>query len=73
MIRLGRYENTFLFLNEGLGDQNQPLPGKQNSRLGKALRQVSTLVSQGNITVFEELAWPFASFINTFKRDWFLR
>jgi hypothetical protein len=38
--------------------------------LGEAFRQVSLLVSDGNITVFDELAWPFASFISTFKDDW---
>ena len=71
MIRLAGYDNIHcLFLNEGLGDHEQPLPGKQIGRLGKALRQVSMLISQGNITVCEELAWPFASFIDTFKKDW---
>jgi hypothetical protein len=64
------YENTFLFLNEGLGDPDRPLTEDHNSRLGEALRRVSLLISDGNITVFEELAWPFASFINTFKRDY---
>jgi hypothetical protein len=31
---------------------------------------VSLLVSDGNITVFDELAWPFVSFINSFSKDW---
>jgi hypothetical protein len=70
MIRMAGYENTFLFLNEGLGDPDRPLTEDHNSRLGEALRRVSLLISDGNITVFEELAWPFASFINTFKRDY---
>lgn len=70
MIRLAGYENTFLFLNQGIRNLDQPPTGTHNSRLGEALRRVSGLVSQGNIVVFEELAWPFASFISTFKRDW---
>jgi hypothetical protein len=70
MIRLAGFENTFLFLKKGVANHDQPLPEKGNSRLGEALRRMSLLVSEGNVTVFEELAWPFASFINTFTRDW---
>ena len=70
MLRLGGYENTFMFLNEGLGSADLPLSEDQNSRLGEAFRQVSLLISDGNITVFDELAWPFVSFINSFSNDW---
>ncbi len=70
MIRMAGYDNTFVFFGEELGNPDQLLTGESNSRLGKALRQVSLLISDGNITVFRELALPFASFINTFKRDW---
>jgi hypothetical protein len=70
MIRMAGYENTFLFLSEGILDQDQPKTGEQSSRMGEALRQVSQLISEGNITVFEELARPFASFLITFKKDW---
>ena len=70
MIRMAGYDNTFLFLTVGLGNQDPPLPEERHSRLGESLRRVSQLISQGNITVFEELAWPFASFIKTFKSDW---
>ena len=56
MIRMAGYDNTFLFLNEGLIDHDQVLSGEHNSRLGEALRRVSLLISDGNITVFKELA-----------------
>ena len=70
MLRLGGYENTFMFLNEGLGSEEPQLSEDQNNRLGEAFRHVSLLVSDGNITVFEELALPFTNFINMFKDDW---
>ncbi len=66
----GGYENTFMFLNEGLGSIEPQLSDDQNSRLGEAFRHVSLLVSDGNITVFEELAMPFTAFIDCFKDDW---
>jgi hypothetical protein len=70
MLRLGGYDNTFMFLNEGLASADLQLSDDQNSRLGEAFRQVSLLISDGNITVFDELALPFTNFINTFKDDW---
>ncbi len=62
LLRMGGYENTFIFLNEGLGSVEPQLSEDQNSRLGGAFRHVSLLVSDGNITVFEELAIPIHSF-----------
>jgi len=70
LLRMGGYENTFMFLNEGLGSVEPQLSEDQNSRLGGAFRHVSLLVSDGNITVFEELAIPFTVFIDSFKDDW---
>lgn len=70
MIRLAGYDDTFVFLNEGIREPGQTTPGRQNGRLGKALVQVSQLISDGNITVFKELAYPFAAFIETFKKNW---
>ena len=70
MIRMSGYDNTYMFFSEGLGSGDLPLFEDQNTRLGEAFRQVSMLISDGNITVFDELAWPFTSFINTFKDDW---
>jgi hypothetical protein len=70
MLRMGGYDNTFMFFQDGLGSVEQQLSDDQTSRLGEAFRQVSLLISDGNITVFDELAWPFTSFINTFKNDW---
>jgi hypothetical protein len=70
MLRMGGYDNTFMFFQDGLGSADPQLPDNQTGRLGEAFRQVSLLISDGNITVFDELAWPFISFINTFKDDW---
>ena len=70
MLRMGGYDNTFMFLNEGLGSVEPQLSEDQNNRLGEAIRHVSMLVSDGNITVFEELALPFTAFIESFKDDW---
>jgi hypothetical protein len=70
MIRLSGYDNTFAFFNEGLREHGPDLADEHLSRLGQALRRVSELVSEGNITVFEELAYPFADFLTTFKRIW---
>ncbi|UCG24033.1 MAG: hypothetical protein JSW55_18185 [Chloroflexota bacterium] len=68
-IRKAGFENTFLFLNEGVGTKDRPQLGENDNRLAEALRRLSHLVSDGNIVVFTELAWPFASFISTFRKD----
>ena len=72
MLRLAGYDNTFYYLNEALEapDQNQTLTLAQSNLLARALKRVSELISEGNVTVFDELAWPFASMIATFARDW---
>ncbi len=69
-IRLAGFDNTFLFLNEGLAANERPLAKEQEGRLSESLLRVSRLISNGNITVFRKLAWPFASFLNTFSKDW---
>ncbi|HSG18078.1 MAG TPA: hypothetical protein VLE70_17415 [Anaerolineae bacterium] len=69
-IRKAGFENTFLFLNEGIGAKDRPQLGNHDGRLAEALRRLSHLVSDGNIVVFRELAWPFAAFITTFRKDW---
>lgn len=70
MIRRAGFDNTFVFFNKGLSDPDQPLVEEQNSRVGEALLRMSELVSDGNITVFKELIWPFSGFISNFKKDW---
>ena len=67
MIRMAGYENTYNYLDGALGEEKM---SDADNRLGDALKKVSLLVSEGNVTVFAELAWPFADFINTFRRDW---
>jgi hypothetical protein len=70
MIRRAGFDNTFVFFSEGLGDQKDPAMEEHDSRVGEALLKMSELVSDGNITVFEELAWPFAGYIESFRKDW---
>ncbi|MGD8585421.1 MAG: hypothetical protein PVJ75_08725 [Chloroflexota bacterium] len=69
MIRMAGFDNTFLFL-DGLDARDESQLGAWEGRLGDALRRLSHLVSQGNIVVFKELAWPFAAFIHEFRKDW---
>jgi hypothetical protein len=70
MIRRAGYENTFVFFKDGLGSPAGEALEDHESRVGEALVHMSKLVSDGNITVFEELAWPFAGFVKRFKKDW---
>jgi hypothetical protein len=70
MIRRAGYDNTFVFFKDGLGEPVGEVLEDHESRVGEALVRMSKLVSDGNITVFEELAWPFAGFIKRFKKDW---
>jgi hypothetical protein len=70
MVRLAGFENTFLFLRKGIEIRDPALTEVQDGRLADAMRQVSQLISDGNIVVFKELAWPFAGYIETFRKDW---
>jgi hypothetical protein len=69
MVRLAGFDNTFVYLSEALGHDDPDRAGQPKGRLGEAMRLVSLLVSEGNIMVFDELAWPFTVFINTFTGD----
>jgi len=70
MVRLAGYDNTLIFFNDVLVDPNQALTHEHRNLLAKVLKKVSLLVSEGNLKVFAELAWPFASLINTFSNAW---
>ena len=70
MIRRAGFDNTFVFFSEGLREQVDASMAEHDSRVGEALVRMSELVSDGNITVFKELVWPFSGYINTFKKDW---
>lgn len=69
MIRLAGYDSTYVYLNDVLDRANQVPLGEKESRLAEAMRRVSLLVSEGNIIVFAELAWPFVRFIDAFSED----
>lgn len=70
MIRMAGYDNTYFYLNDALRKPNPALTRKNNSLLAEALKRVSRLVSEGNVMVFAELAYPFAMMINAFSNDW---
>lgn len=70
MIRLAGYDNTIIFFNDVLIDPNQAVTHEQRNLLAKVLKKVSMLVSEGNLKVFAELAWPFASLIDSFSTAW---
>lgn len=70
LIRMAGYDNTSIYLNGVLGKQEETLSEEEDNLLAEALKRVSLLISEGNITVYAELAWPFASLINSFSRDW---
>ena len=74
MIRAAGFDNTYFFLNDALNEEpeepGQALTSAQSSLLAKALKRVSHLVSQGNVMVFAELAWPFSMLVDTFSHDW---
>ena len=70
MIRLAGYDNTIIFFNDVLIDPNQAVTHEHRNLLAKVLKKVSLLVSEGNLKVFAELAWPFASLIEAFTNAW---
>ena len=49
MLRMGGYDNTFMFLNEGLGSAEPQLSEEQNSRLGEAFRHVYGFVTMDEL------------------------
>lgn len=69
MVRLAGFDNTFLFYDEVLGQSKEQQIDPEKGRLAEAMRQVSLLVSEGNIMVFAELARPFVGFVNQFGKD----
>jgi hypothetical protein len=70
MIRMAGFDNTYFFLNGISIEPNQDVTIDHSSKLGQALKRVSLLVSEGNVMVFKELAWPFANLVTTFSSDW---
>jgi hypothetical protein len=70
MIRLAGYDNTLIFFHDVLIDPDQAVTHEHRNLLAKVLKKVSLLVSEGNLKVFAELAWPFASLIETLSSAW---
>ncbi len=70
LIRAAGYDETHVFLREELMGADSELSTVGTSRLADALRQVSLLVSEGNVMVYAELAGPFLTLINQFSNSW---
>jgi hypothetical protein len=70
VIRMAGYDNTFIFLNGALKEPDPELTMAQTNQLAQVLNKVSYLVSDGNVLVFKELAWPFTSMMRSFAEDW---
>ena len=70
MIRAAGYENTHVYLHDVLEIAQTPDNQNADSLLAQVLSQVSLLVSEGNLMIFGELAWPFVDLVNTFFDDW---
>lgn len=69
MIRAAGYDETFFFLNDVLVSEDHE-PSEHPSEVATALGRVSLLVSEGNVTVYAELARPFLRLIEAFSHDW---
>ena len=70
MIRAAGYDETFVFLRDVLMEPNPEVDDERTSRLAEALKEVSLLVSAGNILVYAELAEPFLALIGRFSNAW---
>jgi hypothetical protein len=70
MIRAAGYDNTYLFLHDVLESTDNHSTQNPDGLLAQVLSQVSLLVSQGNLMIFAELAWPFIDLVQTFINDW---
>ena len=75
LIRAAGYDATHMFIREELmaaatADASDDLSPEASSRLAEALRQVSLLVSEGNVMVYAELANPFLDLVEGHTRQW---
>jgi hypothetical protein len=70
MIRVVGYDNTYMYLHDVLETADEPSAQNPDSLLADVLSQVSLLVSEGNLMIFGELAWPFVDMVNTFSNEW---
>jgi hypothetical protein len=70
LIRSAGFENTYMYLHQVLEHANQDDQDSAHNLLAKVLSRVSLLLSQGNLLIFQELAWPFTSMVENFRKDW---
>ncbi len=70
MIRAAGYDNTYMYLHDVLATADEPDAQNPDNLLAEVLARVSLLLSEGNLMIFGELAWPFVDMINTFSNDW---
>lgn len=70
IIRKAGFDNTYMFFTDALDKHNLDKADLNNNRIATALEKVSSLISDGNVIVFAELARPFNIFINEFSNEW---
>lgn len=68
LIRSAGYDNTLLYFDRELENRGQPATA--DNLLANVLRQVSLLLSRGNLLIFSELAWPFVDLVDQFGKTW---
>jgi hypothetical protein len=70
LIRSAGYENTYIYLNKVLEDPALTETTPADNLLSQVLAEVSLLISEGNLLIFSELAWPFTHMVKTFTNAW---
>ena len=70
LIRAAGYDETFVFLRDELMGSDSEDESAETNSIAEALRQVSLLVSEGNIMVYAELATPFLELTRRYSNVW---
>jgi pSer/pThr/pTyr-binding forkhead associated (FHA) protein len=65
LIRSAGYQNTQIYLDRALVNAAEQSSLVDN-RVAATLERVSLLLSEGNLLIFSELAWPFVDMVNEF-------
>jgi len=70
LIRSAGYDNTHVYLNQVLEQDSEAAAALRGNMLARVLTEVSLLLSEGNLLIFSELAWPFADMATRFRKTW---
>ena len=70
VVRAAGYDETFVFLRDELMAPDSEVDEAHTNRVAEALKEVSLLVSRGNIMVYAELAIPFLELTRRYSNVW---